>query len=106
MADPRGPILRNKRRKRFPRPDLNPGTRVDDVPLSFAQERLWFLEQLHRVGSTYNESIILKLQGRLNLHALERTFSELIRRHEVLRTRIESVRGTGVQRANLSGTFN
>ncbi|EKM50764.1 uncharacterized protein PHACADRAFT_104936 [Phanerochaete carnosa HHB-10118-sp] len=58
-------------------------------PLSFAQDRLWFLSQLAYFGSQdicYNSPYTLKLEGRLNVNALERTIQEIVSRHEVLRT--------------------
>jgi amino acid adenylation domain-containing protein len=67
------------------------------LPLSFAQERLWFVEQLGLVGATYNMPMALRLEGELNVSALERSLSELIRRHESLRTHFETVQGEPVQ---------
>jgi amino acid adenylation domain-containing protein len=60
-------------------------------PLSFAQERLWFLDQLHPHRSTYNLPIALRLKGELFAEPLERAWTEMVRRHEVLRTRFEAV---------------
>jgi amino acid adenylation domain-containing protein len=57
------------------------------LPVSFAQERLWFLNQVGLVGAAYNMPMALRLKGRLDVPALERSFSDLIRRHESLRTR-------------------
>lgn len=54
--------------------------------LSFAQERLWFLEQLGLAGIAYNIPIALRLDGVLHAGALKRSFVELVRRHEILRT--------------------
>jgi acyl carrier protein len=59
------------------------------LPLSFAQQRLWFLDQLVPNNPIYNCPLAVKLEGRLNLEALERAINEVIRRHEVLRTRFE-----------------
>ena len=56
------------------------------VPLSYAQERLWFLQQLDPENSAYNISFALRLSGRLDIRALERSLSEIVRRHEALRT--------------------
>src|SRR5689334_18531349 len=67
------------------------------VPLSFAQQRLWFLDQLEPGSTAYNMPTGLRLLGKLNVTALERSFTEVMRRHEVLRTRFESVAGTPVQ---------
>ncbi|HEV8494807.1 MAG TPA: condensation domain-containing protein, partial [Candidatus Angelobacter sp.] len=61
-------------------------SREDPIPLSFAQERLWFLDQLDGGSATYNIPSALRLQGNLNAGVLEKVFAEIIRRHEVLRT--------------------
>ncbi|WP_129782634.1 non-ribosomal peptide synthetase [Peristeroidobacter soli] len=84
-----------KRRARMP--PLVPYEHSGPSPLSYAQERLWFLEQLGLVGSAYNALMSMRLQGELNGTALERSISELIRRHESLRTRFESVGGNPYQ---------
>ena len=55
-------------------------------PLSFAQERLWFLDQLEPARAFYNVPQAFRLKGPLNIGALERTLSEIVRRHEILRT--------------------
>ena len=62
-------------------------------PLSFAQERLWFLDRLEPLGSVYNIPMALRLKGELRAAMLERALSEIVRRHETLRTRFESVDG-------------
>src|ERR1041384_3911760 len=67
------------------------------VRLSFAQQRLWFLNLLEPGSTAYNMPTGLRLLGNLDVAALERSFTEVVRRHEVLRTRIESVDGTPVQ---------
>lgn len=58
---------------------------------SFAQERLWFLDQLPEVGSAYNVAVGLRLEGALHRGALRDAFAEIIRRHAVLRTRFADV---------------
>ena len=55
-------------------------------PLSFSQQRLWFLDQLQPGTSLYNITSVLRLRGNLQISALEYSFNELVRRHEVLRT--------------------
>ena len=57
-----------------------------DVPLSFAQERLWFLDRLQQGGTAYNLLEALCLSGSLDAAALERALGEVVRRHQVLRT--------------------
>src|SRR6185503_18717913 len=56
------------------------------LPLSFAQERLWFLNQLEPDSPFYNCPAAVRLHGRLDVAAFERTLTEILRRHEVLRT--------------------
>ncbi|MCA1612827.1 MAG: condensation domain-containing protein [Acidobacteria bacterium] len=67
------------------------------VPLSFAQQRLWFLNQLEPDSSAYNVPAALRLEGRLSVETLERTLSEIVRRHEVLRTTFRVVDGRAEQ---------
>jgi amino acid adenylation domain-containing protein len=69
----------------------------DPVPLSFAQQRLWFFDQLEPGSSAYNVPAVFHLAGSLHLNALERSLSEIVRRHEVLRTVFRSVNGNPVQ---------
>jgi amino acid adenylation domain-containing protein len=69
----------------------------DLIPLSFAQQRLWFLDQLMPNNSFYNLSSWVRLKGKLDLEAMERSVNEIIRRHEALRTRIEVKEGGPVQ---------
>uniref|UniRef100_UPI0030EDBFDA amino acid adenylation domain-containing protein n=1 Tax=uncultured Maribacter sp. TaxID=431308 RepID=UPI0030EDBFDA len=59
-------------------------------PLSFSQERLWFIDQYDH-NASYNMPVAVKLIGKLDIHVLEKTFSEIIRRHEVLRTNFVTV---------------
>ncbi len=65
----------------------------ETIPLSFAQQRLWFLDQLIENKATYNIPVALKLTGRLNEAALERSFQKLVNRHESLRTYFTAVEG-------------
>jgi hypothetical protein len=67
------------------------------APLSFAQQRLWFLDQLTRGHPYYNESNTLRLSFPLNVAAMERSVNEVVRRHEALRTTFIVVDGQPVQ---------
>ncbi|HEY1856004.1 amino acid adenylation domain-containing protein, partial [Acidocella sp.] len=62
-------------------------------PLSLAQERLWFMEQLRGEEPAYNEAEAVRLKGKLDVAALERAFNAVIKRHEILRTTIEAKGG-------------
>ena len=65
---------------------IEPARRDQPLPLSFAQQRLWLLDQLQPGGTTYNMPIAVRLHGQLNNDALRATLDEVVRRHEVLRT--------------------
>jgi amino acid adenylation domain-containing protein len=65
--------------------------------LSFAQQRLWFLDQLEGANATYNMPIAIRLYGQLDYAALHRVFDEIIQRHESLRTNFQSERGQPTQ---------
>ncbi|HKV91321.1 MAG TPA: amino acid adenylation domain-containing protein [Candidatus Angelobacter sp.] len=68
------------------------------LPMSFAQQRMWFIDHLENGGSMYNMPAALRIAGKLDCNALERTFSEIIRRHEILRTTFTLLAGVPVQR--------
>jgi len=66
-------------------------------PTSFAQQRLWFIDQLAPGNPFYNVSTALRLTGSLNLTALKQTFNEIVCRHETLRTTFAVTQGQPVQ---------
>lgn len=66
---------------------LRPATRQDIMPLSFSQERFWFLDQLSPGSPFNNIPIALRIEGTLECEALHRALSEIVRRHEILRAR-------------------
>jgi hypothetical protein len=72
-------------------------TEVFVFPASFAQQRLWFLNQLAPGNPFYNVSTALRLTGSLNLRCLEQTFNEIVQRHETLRTTFTLLEGELVQ---------
>ena len=70
----------------------------DQAPLSFAQRRLWFLNQLEPDNPNYNESSALRLSGPLDNAALQNALDRIVARHEVLRATIDNQDGDAVQR--------
>ncbi|HEX8474859.1 MAG TPA: amino acid adenylation domain-containing protein, partial [Pyrinomonadaceae bacterium] len=82
----------------LPSPPLERTARDGELPLSFAQQRLWFLDQLEPHSPAYNIPSAIRLTGELDLKALEESFNEVVRRHEVLRTSFAVVDRQAVQR--------
>src|SRR5689334_21805372 len=79
--------------RRGPRTTLPGGA----LPLSFAQQRLWFLDQLEPRSAAYNLSGRLHLAGRLDVPALAASLNEIVRRHEALRTIFATRAGEPIQ---------
>jgi amino acid adenylation domain-containing protein len=73
------------------------GARGGPLPLSFAQDRLWFLEQLEPGSSVYNISRVLRLRGTLKVEALQKALDAILTRHQVLRTVFVSTEGNPLQ---------
>lgn len=67
-------------------PPLVPARRDSPLPLSFAQQRLWFLNQLEPENSFYNQAMAFRVTGSLDRSALQQALNEIVKRHEVLRT--------------------
>ncbi|HWQ32046.1 MAG TPA: amino acid adenylation domain-containing protein [Blastocatellia bacterium] len=80
-----------------PAPPIRPVPREGELPLSFAQQRLWFLWQLEPDSPFYNIPSAVRLSGQLDVDALERSLNEVIRRHESLRTTVLTRDGKAVQ---------
>jgi amino acid adenylation domain-containing protein len=78
-------------------PTIEPVSREGSLPLSFAQERLWFLHQLQPDSFAYNMAARIDLTGALNVVALDQGVSEVIRRHEILRTTFPTFDGQPIQ---------
>ena len=80
-------------------PEIKSADRNIPVPLSSAQQRLWFMDQLEsgtakfKISTAYNMSGVIKLTGELNIHALKYAFSEVVKRHDVLRTNVKIIDG-------------
>ncbi|WP_147452418.1 non-ribosomal peptide synthetase, partial [Corallococcus praedator] len=106
----RGPSLREltalvRTRREAGLPPLLPVARTEALALSFAQQRLWFLDQLDPSSSLYNLAVALRLEGWLNVAALERAFEEVLRRHEALRTTFVVSDGGPTQIISPEGAF-
>ncbi|MGZ3461025.1 MAG: condensation domain-containing protein, partial [Archangium sp.] len=78
-------------------PRIQPVPRTEALPLSFSQQRLWFLDQLEPGSATYNIPAVVRMEGVLDVAALERSFNTLVRRHESLRTTFRAEESGPVQ---------
>ncbi len=77
---------------------MNDTVSAAEFPASFAQQRLWFLEQLEELGAAYTVRLPVRLRGVLDVGALERAIAALVARHEALRTTLHASGGEAVQR--------
>ena len=82
-----------------------PAERTANMPLSFAQQRLWFLDQLDVAGAAYHIPIALSLVGPLDRPALRQALDGIVQRHEALRTTFHGLEGQPVQRITTTGCF-
>ncbi|NVJ24881.1 amino acid adenylation domain-containing protein [Myxococcus sp. AM011] len=78
-------------------PPIQRVSRERPLPLSFAQQRLWYMDRLEPGNVANNNAVMLSLRGTLDAAALERALNEVVRRHEVLRTRFSMSEAGGVQ---------
>jgi amino acid adenylation domain-containing protein len=78
-------------------PILSSFSKASELPLSFAQQRLWFLDQLDPGGFTYNLFSAYRVKGDLNIAAVQQSFNYILRRHQILRTVFKSVGGNPAQ---------
>jgi len=78
-------------------PALGPQSRPDRLPLSHAQSRLWFIDQLERTSTAYHIPSALRLRGVLDILALRQAIDTIVERHESLRTRFAELDGEAVQ---------
>lgn len=76
------------------------------LPLSFAQQRLWFFNQMNPESCIYNILTAIKLEGKLNVQSLEGSLNEIVERHEILRTTFEMLDGNPVQAISPRTSFN
>src|SRR5437016_5622253 len=91
-------LLRRRLAGRAGRSDtIAPADRNGPLPLSFAQQRLWFINEFEPGEAEYNSALAVRLSGALDQPALTGAMRELVARHESLRTTFEEVDGVGVQ---------
>lgn len=81
-------------------PPIHPSLSEEPLPLSFAQERLWFFDQLQPGNPAYNISTAYSFSGDLHIIVLEQALREIVRRHEVLRTTFPLVNGRPIQKVS------
>jgi len=86
-------------------PSIVPVNREDDIPLSWAQERLWFVNQLEGESGAYTIDLTMRLRGNLNIKALEKAFQAIIQRHEPLRTQFKLKDNKPIQAIDSNVTF-
>ncbi|HEV7472548.1 MAG TPA: amino acid adenylation domain-containing protein, partial [Pyrinomonadaceae bacterium] len=85
---------------------IEAGPRPEDLPLSFSQQRLWFLAQLEGPNSAYNLASAVRLDGELAAGTLERAISTVIARHQILRTTFPDSGGKAAQRISDAAPFH
>jgi acyl carrier protein len=78
-------------------PPIKPVGRESELPLSFAQQRLWFIQQLEPESAAYNIPIVMRVKGEIQTQCMWQSLGEIERRHEALRTRFEERNGRPVQ---------
>jgi amino acid adenylation domain-containing protein/FkbH-like protein len=88
-----------------PIPPLEPAPREGELTASFVQEQLWFLNQLDPASDAYNVPAAIRLKGRLDLAALQKSVNHILVRHEALRTTFHSSEGALRQRIEPPGTL-
>jgi amino acid adenylation domain-containing protein len=90
-------LVLQKLKKQQKTPLLTPASREQPLPLSFAQQRLWFIDQLEGDNCVYNVPFFWQVSGLLNVSALEKAIATIIQRHEVLRTSFSVVDESPIQ---------
>src|SRR6185369_2479661 len=99
-------LARKKREEPATRSPVAISRTSDHFPLSFAQQRLWFLNELQPDSAVYNLGGGVRMEGPLSVTALERALDEIVRRHESLRTTIRQIDSEPVQILNSPHKFS
>ena len=81
-------LLELKKAEKLKIPPLQRANTSSRLPLSFAQQRLWFLHHLEPESALYNVPVALRIRGKFDTRVLQQAVNEIVRRHEVLRTNI------------------
>ncbi|HEY6827257.1 MAG TPA: condensation domain-containing protein, partial [Gemmatimonadaceae bacterium] len=89
-----------------PTPAISPAPRTGPLPLSYSQERVWFLQQLEPENLAYNFQTMMFFSGRLDVEALRRSLTHLVERHEILRTTFADRAGIPEQRIHSAFTVD
>jgi len=97
LSERKAEIIAFLKASQFTQLKLQPISRDKDLPLSFAQQRLWFLAQFENESAPYNESAGLKITGPLKVDVLEQSLTEIVQRHEILRTTFHIKNGVPYQ---------
>ncbi|MEP6486691.1 amino acid adenylation domain-containing protein [Microcoleus vaginatus GB2-A3] len=87
-------------------PPIQLVSRNQNLPLSWNQQRLWFLAQLEPNSPVYNEPFTIRIPGAIDVDALSKALNEIIKRHESLRSRFITIDGQPVQVIDPPSTFN
>jgi amino acid adenylation domain-containing protein len=96
--------LKEKSPNAFANYTIPPRASRESAPLSFAQQRLWFLDQLEPESAVYNIAKAIRMDGALNVEALQKALDAIVARHEILRTTITAVNGNPLQVVVESGS--
>ncbi|NET71698.1 MAG: amino acid adenylation domain-containing protein, partial [Sphaerospermopsis sp. SIO1G2] len=86
-------IIETTQQTKTPQTPIKPRTENQKIPLSYPQQRLWFIDKLEPNSASYNLPAALKIQGKLSIEALENSFQTIIKRHQTLRTNFQEIAG-------------
>src|ERR1039457_922148 len=85
------------RRRLLERMSAKQTPQLRTYPLSYSQQRMWFIDQLEPLSTLYHMPLAIRMKGRLDREALRRSLQEIVGRHEILRTRFPQRNGVAVQ---------